>query len=239
MTHTHTQQRPQGAGSVGAQLVEGDGRPPHGSVSRVYAPNEYTIYLSPSDREQFASYEESLRNELQDYLGEHAKRERYALLSRARRARERRRPRGRRVRDRDPPGQQRPKLPEEPPAGPPPERRWSTKRSTPRRARPPHRRPRPSNRGRHARRERETARRRRRGGADRALEGLRHPATDPNVSRRHAEVRPEGMCTAPRPRLDERGRGRRQAREALPSSTDGDRFTVGSTEIVFSRGDSS
>ena len=30
------------------------------SVSRVYVPNEYTIYLSPSDREQLAGYEESL-----------------------------------------------------------------------------------------------------------------------------------------------------------------------------------
>ena len=30
------------------------------SVSRVYAPNEYVVYLGPTDREQFASYEESL-----------------------------------------------------------------------------------------------------------------------------------------------------------------------------------
>jgi hypothetical protein len=51
------------------------------SVSRVYVPNEYTIYLSPPDREQFDGYEESLRDELQDYLTEHAARERYALLS--------------------------------------------------------------------------------------------------------------------------------------------------------------
>jgi len=51
------------------------------SVSRVYAPNEYSVYLSPADREQFASYEESLVNELQEYLGEHAKRESYVLLS--------------------------------------------------------------------------------------------------------------------------------------------------------------
>jgi Protein of unknown function (DUF3662)/FHA domain len=51
------------------------------SVSRVYAPNEYTVYLAPSDREQFASYEESLRTELQDYLAENARRERYELLS--------------------------------------------------------------------------------------------------------------------------------------------------------------
>ena len=51
------------------------------SVSRVYAPNEYTIYLAPSDREQFASYEESLCSELQEYIAENARRERYELLS--------------------------------------------------------------------------------------------------------------------------------------------------------------
>ena len=51
------------------------------SVSRVYAPNEYTVYLAPSDREQFANYEESLRTELQDYVAENARRERYELLS--------------------------------------------------------------------------------------------------------------------------------------------------------------
>src|SRR5690348_15691078 len=51
------------------------------SVSRVYVPNEYSIYLSPPDREQFSSYEDSLRDELQDYLAEHARRERYALLT--------------------------------------------------------------------------------------------------------------------------------------------------------------
>jgi hypothetical protein len=51
------------------------------SVSRVYVPNEYTIYLSPGDREQFAGFEDSLRDELQDYLGEHARRERYVLLT--------------------------------------------------------------------------------------------------------------------------------------------------------------
>jgi hypothetical protein len=51
------------------------------SVSRVYAPNEYTVYLAPSDREQFTSYEDSLLSELQDYLAENARRERYELLS--------------------------------------------------------------------------------------------------------------------------------------------------------------
>jgi hypothetical protein len=51
------------------------------SVSRVYVPNEYTIYLSSADRQQFASYEGSLIGELQEYLTEHARREAYALLT--------------------------------------------------------------------------------------------------------------------------------------------------------------
>jgi FHA domain-containing protein len=51
------------------------------SVSRLYVPNEYTVYLSPADREQFATYEESLIGELEDYLAENARREKYVLLS--------------------------------------------------------------------------------------------------------------------------------------------------------------
>jgi FhaA, N-terminal domain/FHA domain len=51
------------------------------SVSRVYVPNEYTLYLSSADRSQFASYEGSLVGELQEYLTEHARREGYALLT--------------------------------------------------------------------------------------------------------------------------------------------------------------
>ena len=51
------------------------------SVSRVYVPNEYTIYLSGADRQQFVSYEGSLVGELQEYLTEHARREAYALLT--------------------------------------------------------------------------------------------------------------------------------------------------------------
>jgi FhaA, N-terminal domain/FHA domain len=51
------------------------------SVSRVYVPNEYTIYVSPADREQFSTYEDNLREELQDYLTEHARRENYVLLT--------------------------------------------------------------------------------------------------------------------------------------------------------------
>ena len=51
------------------------------SVSRVYVPNEYTVYLSPQDRKQFGGYEDSLVSELQEYLAEHARRERYSLLT--------------------------------------------------------------------------------------------------------------------------------------------------------------
>ncbi len=51
------------------------------SVSRVYVPNEYTVYLSTADREQFEGYESSLQSELEEYITEHAKREDYALLT--------------------------------------------------------------------------------------------------------------------------------------------------------------
>ncbi len=51
------------------------------SVSRVYVPNEYAIYLAPDDRKQFEAYEDSLKGELQEYLSQHAAREQYALLS--------------------------------------------------------------------------------------------------------------------------------------------------------------
>lgn len=51
------------------------------SVSRTYVPNEYSVYLSTPDREQFEGYEESLLGELQDYLAQHARREEYALLT--------------------------------------------------------------------------------------------------------------------------------------------------------------
>src|SRR5215218_354294 len=52
------------------------------SVSRVYVPNHYRVFLSVEDREQFASYEGALRKELSDYLLEHARAESLALTSR-------------------------------------------------------------------------------------------------------------------------------------------------------------
>jgi hypothetical protein len=51
------------------------------SVSRIYVPNEYTVYLSSPDRAQFADYEASLQTELRDYLAEHARREGYVLIA--------------------------------------------------------------------------------------------------------------------------------------------------------------
>ncbi|MGH2860928.1 MAG: FhaA domain-containing protein [Solirubrobacteraceae bacterium] len=54
----------------------------YGTLSRTYVPNEYRVYLSPRDRDRFASYEDALADELAGYLLEHARRERFALLSR-------------------------------------------------------------------------------------------------------------------------------------------------------------
>ncbi|MEZ5100345.1 MAG: DUF3662 and FHA domain-containing protein [Thermoleophilia bacterium] len=51
------------------------------SVSRVYAPNIYHLYLSPRDRQQFQPYEQPLLQELAGYLVEHARKQGYALLS--------------------------------------------------------------------------------------------------------------------------------------------------------------
>ncbi|MGI8622354.1 MAG: FhaA domain-containing protein [Solirubrobacteraceae bacterium] len=52
------------------------------SVSRTYVPNEYTVWLSARDRQQFEDYENDLREELSAYLLEHARRERVAFITR-------------------------------------------------------------------------------------------------------------------------------------------------------------
>ena len=52
------------------------------SISRTYVPNEYVVFLSPRDREQFSSYEGALKKELSDYLLEHARGEGLALVTR-------------------------------------------------------------------------------------------------------------------------------------------------------------
>ena len=53
------------------------------SVSRVYVPNEFAVYLSPADREEFASYEHSLRAELANYLDAHARGEGLSMVGEA------------------------------------------------------------------------------------------------------------------------------------------------------------
>jgi hypothetical protein len=54
------------------------------SISRVYVPNRYAVYLSPDDRGQFENYEGALKKELSDYLLEHARKEGLALVTRPR-----------------------------------------------------------------------------------------------------------------------------------------------------------
>jgi FhaA, N-terminal domain/FHA domain len=51
------------------------------SVSRVYAPNEYAVWLSPEDRDLYAGVEGDLIDELCAYLLEHARREDLMLAS--------------------------------------------------------------------------------------------------------------------------------------------------------------
>jgi Protein of unknown function (DUF3662)/FHA domain len=52
------------------------------SVSRVYVPNEYVVWLSPEDRSRFEGVEQDIADELAGYLLEHARREKLALVSR-------------------------------------------------------------------------------------------------------------------------------------------------------------
>jgi hypothetical protein len=208
------------------------------SVSRVYAPNEYAVYLSPADREQFESYEESLVSELQDYLAEHGRRESYVLLSP---------PRVVMNTDEDldvgefgiatrmvqpEPGELPDALPEAPPPGATmvyrPKSPPATQAAT------------PEDLG--VEREVVTL----------TVDGTRHTVdqksvvigrskdcdirlSDPNVSRRHAEVRQEGTAYWLIDLDSTNGstvNGRRQQRARLEND---DRITLGSTEIVFRR----
>jgi hypothetical protein len=52
------------------------------SVSRVYAPNEYAVWLSPQDRARYEGVEHEVIDELCAYLLEHARREELILPSR-------------------------------------------------------------------------------------------------------------------------------------------------------------
>ncbi len=209
------------------------------SVSRVYVPNEYTIYLSPADREQFATYEPSLKEELQDYLAEHARREKYALLTSPRVLMEtdadlslgefgiatRMAQPGDRRRARDEPEEQlepgatmiyRPKAPVETEAVSPEDLGIQREVVT------------LSFDGtRHELRSRRTVI-----GRSRECD---IQLSDANVSRRHAELRQEGSTYWLVDLGSTNGlevNGRRVKRVRLES---GDRFTLGSTEIVFRR----
>jgi hypothetical protein len=51
------------------------------SVSRVYVPNEYAVWLSPEDRERYEGVEDEVIDELVAYLLEHARREDLILAS--------------------------------------------------------------------------------------------------------------------------------------------------------------
>jgi FHA domain-containing protein len=52
------------------------------SLARTYVPNQFWVYLSPEDRAQFENYEDGLKKELSDYLLEHARSNGLALLTR-------------------------------------------------------------------------------------------------------------------------------------------------------------
>jgi hypothetical protein len=209
------------------------------SVSRVYVPNEYTVYLSTADHEQFVGYEASLVSELEEYLTEHAKRESYALLTPPRVllevdddlelgefgiATRMVQPRAGSKRQADEPESQiepgatmiyKPKAPPAAPpdaAGPPPEvERERAVLSW-------------DGRTMHVDKRRVLLGRSRE--CDIQVE-------DPNVSRRHAELRQEGSSYWIVDLESTNGievNGRRVKRAKLES---GDHFTVGATEIVF------
>lgn len=213
------------------------------SISRVYVPNEYTIYLSSADRQEFASYEGSLIGELQEYLTEHARREAYALLTP---------PRVRFATDDDlavgefgiatrvaQPQEGVPAPPALTPVAPPPLAATTTmiyrqgEQEAVAPVVPPVRAPEPEI-------------------VTLTVEGRSHPVTptgfvvgrsrecdlcvsDGNASRRHAEVVLEGTSYFVVDLGSTNGtelNGRRIMREAL---ADGDRITIGATDLVFGR----
>ena len=52
------------------------------TLSRVYVPNEYYVWLSPADRERYSGIEHEVIDELGAYLLEHARREKLSMASR-------------------------------------------------------------------------------------------------------------------------------------------------------------
>ena len=51
------------------------------SVSRTYAPNDFTVHLSPADAESIQAYQSSLRDELIQYATTHAESKSYHLMT--------------------------------------------------------------------------------------------------------------------------------------------------------------
>ena len=161
---------------------------------RVYVPNEYTVCLSGQDRGKLEGYERSLEQELSGYLLEHARRRDYDLLTRpAVELQDRRAAAAGRVRDPDPAGEAaraRGRGARAGRGGPHdgllggPRSATAAAEAAPSTRRAPGRDP----GGRLARRP--PLRARRPGGDDRALEASASACSrDPNVSRRHAELR--------------------------------------------------
>ena len=204
-----------------------------GSLSRTYAPNEYVVWLSPQDREQFEGYESELRRELSGYLLEHARRERIALLTRPKIEFETddelrlgefgiqaRLVRSAEEADSDAPSQG--------------DHGHTMVYSTSSRLSEPLREPDPRRRGARLRVDGRTSVL----GSGGAVLGRSRDADvqvdDPNVSRRHAEVRPSGASWTVRDLGSTNGvkvTGRRI--QGAQSLRDGDTITLGTSEIVF------
>ncbi|MDQ4063399.1 MAG: DUF3662 domain-containing protein, partial [Actinomycetota bacterium] len=51
------------------------------SVSRTYAPNDFTIHLSKADEESIKAYQNALRDELIQYASKHAQSRSYYLMT--------------------------------------------------------------------------------------------------------------------------------------------------------------
>jgi len=213
------------------------------SVSRVYVPNEYTVYLSPGDRDQFADFQDSLRDELQEYLAEHARRERYALLTAPRVKFETDADLGigvfgiatRLVRGTRPAPEGAPAEQAAPGATMVYKAVTPEEEDAPDAAVEPE--PEPEAEADHHRAVLTIAGQRHELGGERAVIGRSRDCdvqlTDPNVSRRHAEIRREGdsyvlvdLDSTNGVEVD----GKRVKRLDL---VDGSHFTVGSTEVVF------
>jgi Protein of unknown function (DUF3662)/FHA domain len=204
------------------------------SVSKVYVPNEYSVYLAPDDREQFSSYEDSLRDELRQHLSEHARRERYALLSQPRVVLE--------TDDDLTVGEfgiaTRIVQPEQGAEGPPSSEAGHTMVYRQERAAVPTEAASPVELGVEEPRARLTVGERTHElNSKRAVIGRSRESdvqiSDPNASRRHAEIRREGGAFSIVDLGSTNGldvNGKRTQRAKL---SDGDRITIGTTDLVF------